>query len=82
MWLYVRQVMDDDILVEVHPRFEQIARERGFYSPDLMKRIAEHGSIQNLEEIPVDVRRLFVTAHEIPFGNTHPDAGCLSALYG
>src|SRR4030043_1216888 len=43
---YVRQVMVDDILVEVHPRFEQIAREREFYSPDLMKRIAEHGSIQ------------------------------------
>jgi len=63
---YVRQVMDDDILVEVHPCFEQIARERGFYSPDLMKRIAEHGSIQDLEEIPVDVRRLFVTAHDIP----------------
>ncbi len=63
---YVRQVMDDDILVEVHPRFEQIAREREFYSPDLMKRIAEHGSIQDLEEIPADVRRLFVTAHDIP----------------
>ena len=63
---YVRQVMDDDILVEVHPFFEQIARERGFYSPDLMKRIAEHGSIQDLEEIPADVRRLFVTAHDIP----------------
>ena len=63
---YVRQVMDDDILVEVHPRFEQIARERGFYSPDLMKRIAEQGSIQDLEEIPDDVRRLFVTAHDIP----------------
>jgi ribonucleoside-diphosphate reductase alpha chain len=58
--------MDDDILVEVHPRFEQIAREREFYSPDLMKRIAEHGSIQDLEEIPADVRRLFVTAHDIP----------------
>ena len=62
---YVRQVMDDDILVEVHSRFEQIAREREFYSPDLMKRIAEHGSIQDLEEIPADVRRLFVTAHDI-----------------
>jgi len=63
---YVRQVMDDDILLEVHPRFEQIARERGFYSPELMKRIAEHGSIQDMEEIPADVRGLFVTAHDIP----------------
>ena len=34
---YVRQVMDNDILVEVHPYFEAIAKERGFYSPELMQ---------------------------------------------
>jgi ribonucleoside-diphosphate reductase alpha chain len=62
---YVRQVMDDDILVEVHPLFEQIARERGFYSPDLMQRIAMRGTIQDMDDIPEDVRRLFVTAHDI-----------------
>jgi ribonucleoside-diphosphate reductase alpha chain len=62
---YVRQVMDDDILVEVHPLFEQIARDRGFYTPELMQRIAVNGSIQDIEEIPDDVRRLFVTAHDI-----------------
>ena len=33
---YIRQVMDDDILVEVHPLFEKTARERGFYTPELM----------------------------------------------
>ncbi|WAC07561.1 MAG: vitamin B12-dependent ribonucleotide reductase [Thermodesulfobacteriota bacterium] len=62
---YVRQVMDDDILVEVHPYFEQVARELGFFSPELMKRIAEQGSIRDLEDIPADVRRLFITAHDI-----------------
>ncbi len=62
---YVRQVMDNDILVEVHPLFERIARERGFYSPELMQRIAEHGTLRDMEEIPADVRRLFVTAHDI-----------------
>ena len=30
---YIRQVMDNDILVEVNPQFEAIAKERGFYSP-------------------------------------------------
>ncbi len=29
-----------NILVEVHPQFEKIAKERGFYSPELMQRIA------------------------------------------
>jgi len=62
---YVRQVMDNDILVEVHPAFERIAKERGFYSPELMQRIAEHGSIREMEEIPADIRKLFVTAHDV-----------------
>jgi len=62
---YVRQVMDNDILVEVHPLFEAIAKERGFYSPELMQKIAEHGTLKDLQEIPEDIRNLFVTAHDI-----------------
>ncbi|MDT8440991.1 MAG: vitamin B12-dependent ribonucleotide reductase [Desulfuromonadales bacterium] len=62
---YVRQVLDNDILVEVHPLFEKIARERGFYSKELMQKIAEHGTIQGMDEIPDDIRDLFLTAHDI-----------------
>jgi ribonucleoside-diphosphate reductase alpha chain len=62
---YVRQVLDNDKLIEVHPLFEKIAKERGFYSKELMQRIAEHGSLQDLDEIPDDVRRVFVTSHDI-----------------
>lgn len=62
---YIRQVMDNDVLVEVHPLFEAIAHKEGFYSPELMKAIAEKGTIQSFEEIPEKVRRLFVTAHDI-----------------
>ncbi len=62
---YVRQVMDNDILVEVHPYFEAIAKEKGFYSQELMQRIAEHGTLHNIDEVPEDIRNLFVTAHDI-----------------
>ena len=62
---YIRQVLDNDKLVEVHPLFEKIARERGFYSKELMQKIAEHGTIQDIDEIPADVRRVFVTSHDI-----------------
>jgi len=62
---YVRQVLDNDVLVEVHPLFEKIAKERGFYSAELMKDIAKHGTIKDFEQIPADVRRVFVTAHDI-----------------
>lgn len=65
---FVRNVMDNDKLVEVHPYFEKVAKERGFYSEELMERIAREGSIQHIDEIPEDVRRVFVTAHDIsPF---------------
>ena len=62
---YVRQVLDNDVLVEVHPLFEKIAKERGFYSKELMKTIAENGTIQDIDEIPEDVRDIFVTSHDI-----------------
>ncbi len=62
---FVRQVLDNNILIDVNPIFEKIARERGFYSEELMKRIADHGTIQDIAEIPEDVRRVFVTAHDI-----------------
>ncbi|MGE5560020.1 MAG: vitamin B12-dependent ribonucleotide reductase [Chloroflexota bacterium] len=62
---YVKNVMDNDKLLEINPLFERIAKERGFYSRDLMERVAEHGSISDLKEIPEDVRRVFVTAHDI-----------------
>jgi len=62
---YIRNVMDNDELVEVNPLFKQVAIERGFYSEDLMKRIAKRGTIKGFPEIPADVREVFVTAHDI-----------------
>jgi len=62
---YIRTVMDNNVLVEVNPIFEQIAKERGFYSVELMRKIAEHGSVHGLDEVPSDIQDIFVTAHDI-----------------
>ncbi|MCX5699637.1 MAG: vitamin B12-dependent ribonucleotide reductase [Candidatus Omnitrophica bacterium] len=62
---YYRSVMDNDKLVEVEPLFEQVARQRGFYSSQLMEKIAQNASIKDIKEIPEDVRRIFVTSHDI-----------------
>lgn len=62
---YYRNVMDNDKLVEVDPLFEEIAKRRGFYTRQLMEKIAEHSSIQDIEKIPEDVRKVFVTSHDI-----------------
>ena len=62
---FVRTVMDNDRLMEVNPVFEAVAKAHGFYSEDLMGRVAQKGSIQDFEEIPPEVRRIFVTAHDV-----------------
>lgn len=55
----------DRKLTFVEPRFEKIAKEKGFYSQELMDKVGEYGVIREMEEIPEDVRRIFGTAHEI-----------------
>jgi ribonucleoside-diphosphate reductase alpha chain len=62
---YVRTVMDKTRMLEVNPIFERIARARGFYSRELMEKIAETNSIAEYNEIPEDVRRIFVTTHDV-----------------
>ena len=62
---YYREVMDKTKLVEVNKLFEDTARERGFYSEELMQKIAEKGTLHDIEEVPEDVKRIFVTAHDI-----------------
>jgi len=62
---FYRKVLDGAKLMEVNPYFEKVAREKGFYSEDLMKKVSQHSSIKDISEIPEDVRRVFVTAHDI-----------------
>ncbi len=52
-------------LTFVDPYFEEVAKKRGFYSESLMEKVAEHGTIRGLDEIPQDVKKIFGTAHEI-----------------
>jgi len=62
---YVRTVMDNTKLMETNPFFEKEAKERGFYSQQLMEKIAQRGSIQGFGEIPDDVKKIYVTSHDV-----------------
>ncbi|MBN1756457.1 vitamin B12-dependent ribonucleotide reductase [bacterium] len=62
---FTRNILDNQKLLEVNHLFKEVAEEEGFYSEELMKRVAEHGSIKDIQDIPQDVRQLFVTAHDI-----------------
>lgn len=65
---YVRTVMEGTKLIEVNPHFEQAAKKGGFWSRELMERIAEAGSIRDFPEVPEDVKAIFITAHDITPG--------------
>lgn len=52
-------------LTFTNPKFKKIAQDRGFWSSEIEKKVAEQGSIREIEEIPEDVRAVFGTAHGI-----------------
>jgi len=62
---YTKTVLDGTPFVEVNPYFEEAARNGGFYSEELMQKLAEGAHLGDIEDIPEEVKRLFVTAHEI-----------------
>ncbi|MDH5459774.1 MAG: vitamin B12-dependent ribonucleotide reductase [Candidatus Bathyarchaeota archaeon] len=62
---FMRKVLEGTRLFEINPLFEMIAKERGFYSAGLLEEIARTGSVQRIEGVPEDVKRVFVTALDI-----------------
>jgi ribonucleoside-diphosphate reductase alpha chain len=62
---YIRNVMDNDELVEVNPLFKQVAMDEGFYSEELMKEIAKVGSVREVEGVPDKWRQIFRCAYDI-----------------
>jgi len=57
-------ILDGEEFFEVNPIFEKVLKERGLYSEELIAKVAESGSIQNLD-LPADIKRVFKTALEI-----------------
>ncbi len=56
----------DTIMYETNPLFEKIAKQRGFWSEEVLRSISEnHGSVQGIDAIPADIQRAFITAHDI-----------------
>jgi ribonucleoside-diphosphate reductase alpha chain len=62
---YVRHILEGEEFVEVNPYFEETAKRGGFYSADLMKQLADGKRLKDVEEVPEETKRLFITAHDI-----------------
>ncbi|MCL4334546.1 MAG: adenosylcobalamin-dependent ribonucleoside-diphosphate reductase [Candidatus Thermoplasmatota archaeon] len=63
---FVRRVLDGQELLEVNPVFEDILREKGLYSPELMAKISVDGTVSDTN-LPSDLKELFRTSREISY---------------
>ena len=55
-------------LPDVNPEFVKLAKARGFYSEELMEKVAREGGVRDssaFPEVPEDVRSVWVTSHDI-----------------
>jgi len=57
-------VLDGEEFFEINPILEKVLREKGLYNGELIAKIAETGSVQNLD-LPSSIKRVFKTALEI-----------------
>jgi ribonucleoside-diphosphate reductase alpha chain len=62
---YVRHILGDVDLPEVYDFFIETARSRGFLSQELLIHVTAGNTIQKRNDVPEDVKRLFVTAFDI-----------------
>lgn len=64
-YVFIRNVMDGDELIEVNANLKSALEKRGIYSDELMRKISKEGSLAHIPEIPQDMRRVFVAAHDV-----------------
>jgi ribonucleoside-diphosphate reductase alpha chain len=64
---FYRDVLEGTRLLEVNRLFQSMAEDEGIASQELMERVALKGSIQDFPSAPENLKRIFLTALDIPF---------------
>lgn len=63
---YVKNTIEGKRIFQTSPYFVDALKKRGIYSEELLEKIQENkGSIQNIESIPDELKKVFVTASDI-----------------
>ena len=62
---FLRRILDGDKFIEINPVFEQLTKNKNYATKELYEKIAELGTIKNLEEIPQDIRDIFATTYDV-----------------
>jgi ribonucleoside-diphosphate reductase alpha chain len=63
---YTRRALEDMEFQITDPLFIEMGEKEGFLNPDLMKALSEGASLQELTQVPKEVKELFITTFEIP----------------
>ena len=63
---FVRNVLSGRKLYEIHSLFEEELRMRSLYSKELLAEVGKVGSIRDIKQLPADIRKVFVTAFDVP----------------
>lgn len=61
----IKHVMDGDRLILINKYFEEVAKSEGFYSEELMSKVADSGTVIGHAEIPEKWQEVFRTAQDI-----------------
>ena len=64
---FYRDILEGTRLLEVNRLFQSMAEDEGIASQELMEKVALKGSIQDVPSMPENLRRIFLTALDIPF---------------
>ncbi|MGI6402631.1 MAG: vitamin B12-dependent ribonucleotide reductase [Oscillospiraceae bacterium] len=64
-YAYIRNIMDNTELLEVNPVLRTVLEEQGLYSDEIMRKVAEEGTLAHIQELPEKIRRVFVCSHDI-----------------
>ncbi len=63
--VYTKHVLDGTELLYTNRFFEEDLQKKGIYSRELMRRISKSGSISDMNEIPEDLKKIYVVAGDI-----------------
>ncbi len=64
-YVYIRNIMDNTRMIEVSPVLKAKLEEVGLLNDDLLAKIAAEGTLAHIEEIPEEIKRVFVCSHDI-----------------
>ena len=60
-----QNILEGKTLYYINPYFEQVAKDEGFYSEELMEALSNGASLQDVENVPEWVKQVYITSPEI-----------------